>query len=430
MRTATPQWERTLALKNQSPRIARSVSTPEWWARSAALFLAGATSGIDLHVVGTLPVGEVVILAAFVVFQIQAFGSRGGERPRYLNWLLALQAVATCALIFSDLWRGSESADFLRGWMRMILLLVDLFAFSLLESRSAGAWVAFQVGTVFSCVSLLFAPPLFGEYWKFGFASSVTVFAVLVLQKMKSVWGRAGGLMALAILHAVLEYRSMALICGCTALALAVAQVSKKIRVKAAIVLVVFAAIAFFPVRSLVLEKRGEGGGRSDVERAAMIEAASGAFIESPFIGQGSWFSHSDVMNRFLDIRAIREADAGGGLGFDPNDAEGVAIHSQTLVSLAEGGIFGGSFFLFYDGFLVWAILSRIFLTGEDGRNAPLEFYVLFSSLYATFMSPFSGIERLHIALAAVLAVNIIMRAWIAKPKKKATVRTVEFGRL
>ncbi|HEY9154155.1 MAG TPA: hypothetical protein VIM69_03430 [Opitutaceae bacterium] len=390
---------------------AKTVSRSERWARAVALFFAGATSGIDLHIVGTLPVGEIVILAAFAVFQFQAWSSRGEPRARYFNWLLSLQAIATCALIFSDFYRGSESADYLRGWMRMVLLLIDLLAFSVIESRAVGVWVAFQVGTVFSCVSLLTAPPLFGEYWKFGFASSVTVLVVLILQRINVTAVRMIGLLGLGAVHAVLEYRSMAMICGCTALALAMAQVPKKYRFKTAIVFAVISALAFFPLRTLVLQKKGDGGSRSDVERAAMIEAASGAFVDSPFIGQGSWFSHSDVMNRFLDIRAMREADAGGGLGFDPNDAEGVAIHSQTLVALAEGGLFGGGFFLFYDLLVGWAILARIFVLGEDRGGSPLEFYVLFSSLYASFMSPFSGIERLHIALAAVLAVEVVMRA-------------------
>jgi hypothetical protein len=410
MRTAVMSF--AVASKRANvPVGVKSVSKGERWARSIALFFAGATSGIDLHVVGTLPVGEIVILVAFAVFQFQAWGLRSERRPRYFNWLLALQAIATCALVFSDFYRGSEAADYLRGWMRMVLLFIDLLAFSLLESRAVGVWISFQIGTIFSCVSLLTAPPLFGEYWKFGFASSVTALVVFLLQQVKSTAVRVIGLLGLGVLHAVLEYRSMAMICGCTALALAIGQVPKKFRFRTAIVFAVIAVLGFLPLKSLVLQKRGVGGNRSDVERAAMIEAASGAFVESPFIGQGSWFSHSDVMNRFLDIRAMREADAGGGLGFDPNDAEGVAIHSQTLVELAEGGLFGGSFFLFYDVLLVWSILALIFVLGDDRRGAPMEFYVLFSSLYASFMSPFSGIERLHIALAAMLAVEIVMRA-------------------
>ena len=53
-----------------------------------------------------------------------------------------------------------------------------------------------------------------------------------------------------------------------------------------------------------VIKDEFDRAGRSDVDRTAMIQAAVEGFVESPFIGHGSWFSNSDVLDNYLYIRA------------------------------------------------------------------------------------------------------------------------------
>src|SRR5581483_9336653 len=80
---------------------------------------------------------------------------------------------------------------------------------------------------------------------------------------------------------------------------------------------------------------------RSDIERSAMVTAALQAVQESPLIGHGSWFSNSDVYDNFMRVRfaMAREAHVGGFA--DPNKRpDSMALHSQLLVALAEGGLF------------------------------------------------------------------------------------------
>jgi len=85
---------------------------------------------------------------------------------------------------------------------------------------------------------------------------------------------------------------------------------------------------------------------RSDIERTAMVTAALEAFESSPLIGHGSWFSNSDVYENFMVLRheaALREHV--GGFASPNQTPDAMALHSQLLVALAEGGLFGGAFF-------------------------------------------------------------------------------------
>jgi hypothetical protein len=146
---------------------------------------------------------------------------------------------------------------------------------------------------------------------------------------------------------------------------------------------------------------------RSNVERSAMIQAAWEGFLESPLIGNGSWFSKSNVWDNFLMIRSQKERESGGGLGFDPHDFEGIAIHSQILTALAEGGILGGTFFLIYPVLILagfWFMLTD----ANWHYLMPLRLLILVSGLYGVFMDPFSGTARLSIGITVGLSLVLL----------------------
>ena len=146
---------------------------------------------------------------------------------------------------------------------------------------------------------------------------------------------------------------------------------------------------------------------RSNVERSAMLQAAWEGFLTSPLIGNGSWFSRSNVWDMFLIIRSTREHEAGGGLHFDSRNFEGAAIHSQILTALAEGGAFGATFFFIYGALIFWGIW---FLLTDATWNwlMPIRLFILILSLWAFFMSPFSGIARVWISLTLVLILILL----------------------
>ena len=152
-----------------------------------------------------------------------------------------------------------------------------------------------------------------------------------------------------------------------------------------------------------------------------MLQAAWEGFLASPLIGNGSWFSKSNVWDNFLMIRSQKERESGRGLGFGAADFEGAAIHSQILTALAEGGILGSTFFVLY---AVLIILGLWFLLTDASWHwlMPMRLSILISSLYALLMSPFSGIARLDISLGVVLTLVLLAerRAYLSIRSREA----------
>jgi hypothetical protein len=134
-----------------------------------------------------------------------------------------------------------------------------------------------------------------------------------------------------------------------------------------------------------------------------MITAAKEAFEKSPLIGHGSWFSNSDVYDNFMLIRheAAKESRVGGFA--KANKAPGdEALHSQILVALAEGGLFGGAFFFVFGAGLLWALAYAV-LVRPWTRLAPMQVLILLLALWNLLFSPFSGAHRVYIAMACGL---------------------------
>src|SRR5262249_28324147 len=142
-------------------------------------------------------------------------------------------------------------------------------------------------------------------------------------------------------------------------------------------------------------------------DRSAMVQAATEAFLASPVIGHGSWFSRSDVYDNFVQIRAdlAKEAGIGGFVG--PNEEPGdVALHSQLLVAPAEGGSFRATFFFAYAAGLLGALWNQV-MVQPWRRELPVRVFVLSLALWHLAMSPFSGAHRVHIAVAVGLILLI-----------------------
>ena len=141
---------------------------------------------------------------------------------------------------------------------------------------------------------------------------------------------------------------------------------------------------------------------RSNVERSAMIQAAWEGFLASPLIGNGSWFSRSNVWDNFLIIRSQKEREPGRGSASIRTTSRELRFIPEILTALAEGGLVGGTFFLMYTVLIfvgLWFMLTDA--TWHD--LMPLRLLILISGLYGVFMDPFSGTARLSIAMTVAL---------------------------
>lgn len=382
--------------------------------------LTGALTPFTVSLVGEMPLGEFVLIAAAAWAGLCLIINRAWPGPLLrhpLLWtLLAAQLVAFVAYVASDLYRGSSPHDMARGWGRMVFLAVDLIGVAYLFGCARRNLVFFLLGeSLGSLASVALVGPMFDDWWKFGLGTPVTFFAFL-LAPLAGPLAAAVAALGLGAVHFVLDYRSyggLCLIAGMTTLLQIAAP-----RLRWWLAPLVAGATAIGVIWIYDATQVGERATRSDIERTAMVTAAVEAIKASPWIGHGSWFSNSDVYDNFMLLRheaAVRQHV--GGFALPNQTPDSMALHSQLLVALAEGGVFGATFFFVFGAGLLWALGHTIFAQRWH-RLAPLQTLLLLSALWNLLFSPFSGAHRVSIAMACGLVLLLRVEATSALPRE------------
>jgi len=392
-----------------------------WLSPSAWMsFLAGFSTFFTISFVGEMPVGELVLVtAAGWAALCVAFNNTWPGRllqSRFLWSLLTAQLIALGGYVFSDLYRHSLPLDMARGWSRMVFLAIDLVAIAYLFGCARRNFLVFQLGQCLGAVaSALILGPLFGDMWKFGVGYPLT-FLVFFIAPLAGPFATILAASAMGTVHFLMDYRSLGGLCLLVGVLTFLQIAPRQFRLWLAPVMIVAALGA-----GLWIYGHTQGNNtratRSNIERSASVIAAWDAFEQSPLIGHGSWFSNTDVYDNFMVIRhaAAKQAHVGGFA--DPNkDPGAVAVHSQILVALAEGGLFGGAFFFVYGAGLVWTLYSMIFVRRWH-RLAPFCILVLLSALWDLFCSPFSGAQRVSIAMVSSLILLVQMDVMNPSPE-------------
>ena len=366
-------------------------------------FFAGLLTAFTVSVVGEMPVGELVLfaVAGWVVLNVLVTRHWPCALLRHkLFWiLLGAQMLALGAYVFSDLYCGSSTHDIARGWGRMVFLSVDLLAMAYLagcSTRNISFYLIGQLAGDFA--HSIFFGALFGDWWKFGAGIPVT-YLLFALAIRGGPYLTVCVAFGMALFHLMLDFRSFGGICVLVGVLTGMQLLPRTLRPWLAPAILV-ASLGGFLVYQQIHQNDAHRSTRSDVSRSAMMIAAWEAIERHPLTGNGSWFSHSDVWDNFMIIRRDRARLAHVGGFPEANEDPGtVAFHTQILVSLAEGGFFGGTFFIVFGSLLVHALYSLAF-TRLWRRHYPIFGLVLVTALWNVFFSPFSGAHRVYIAAA------------------------------
>ena len=380
-----------------------------------AAFVVGLFSPFTVPLVGEMPVGEIVLLlvlgwmALYVALE-HRLPARVLSNP-LLCWMLVCEGIALCGYVMADMAWHSTVRDEVRGWARMVFLGIDLLTLAYLFAEGGRPALVSLMwgGVVGGMIQPLIFRPLFGDYWKFGFGTPLSV-AVLLLVPMVGCWPGVLLTLGLSGLHFALNFRSA----GGLFLLLSVLLVMQRmpVRLRLACIpvgaLLAAGALGFIAHRSATANRSHDL--RSNISRAAMLKAAWHGIEAHPFIGNGSWLGRSGVIDDYLEIRyATAQEEHLGGIGHEgvsADEEQSYAIHSQILVALAEGGVLGGAFFIFYGVLLLLAVAYYAGFRSWSPYSA-LYLYLLLSALFNLCMSPFSGVHRVYIATASGLLLLI-----------------------
>lgn len=371
--------------------------------------LSGLTAPIKLNFVGDIYVAE-LLLPLVAIFAI-------GQRPesrildgKEFRWLLSALLITLAGYVLSDIVQGSRPDQFLRGWGRVLLVILDFLCLAVVVSRSRDSiwWFVLGLGVGGVLFLRLVSGASLG-LWKFGYAEPMGFIAVavgaLLSWKMASLW-----LLGLGLKSLFSDYRSFGAICFLVAAYLWVrsARPSQPLAGGGSFLKLALAGgLALGVVMALLSATEGSASGRRDESNAgrrAAIEVGLMAIGESPVIGHGSWTENKELTKRYLErqleLRGLKNTGWKSGTIFNP--------HSQVLHAWVEGGVLGAVFFLA----LFFSLLkSTPWLLQQRPMDllTPILLFFVIMTLWNLYMSPFAAPHRIYIAFGGILAVLL---AW------------------
>jgi hypothetical protein len=367
-----------------------------------ATFICGVASGRAVNFIGEFYLGELLLiqLALFIML----FG-----RDRSLLDVSAFGVFVQTAVlmlagyIISDLYRDTNPGQFLRGWARVILLALDFIALAILIARDKRNLWWFVLGMGVGEVGQLLVrgvPLMSPPGWKFGYATPLA-YLLACASYFLPIKLMCIAFAALGVWNIFMDFRIMGAICLMIAAVLWVrssnpdglsgVQLLKLL--SACMIAGAIVAAALYATHD-EFAKRREG---SNVGREAGLVVAAQGVIESPIVGYGSWPTDPRLVSLFQE----QVAEEGQSYG-DSARVQAFTAHSQALQAWIEGGVLAVLFFVYYGIRLVSTGFNVALKRRPDGY-LPIFLVFLIYNTWHLFMSPFSGPNRLPIAVSVAI---------------------------
>lgn len=395
--------------------------------RLAVVFLLCASSFAYVEVVGQVYLVEVLLLPVALHALI---GARKAESPLGATGLIVAALVWLGAQVVSNSLNGVPYTDFARGIASIGFLLTDLIALLHLlgtvpQTRSAQVVrTAFLGLCVSGALGFILQPNVFARDnpWKFGLAFPAVLLVCLALGR-RGLATRAllwpSVLACLAILNFALNFRSMAGICGLTALVLLVRALTPSAArslSKGVIIALVSATLVGAVLASAAYDRAARDGffgsasqakglAQSQGEFGGLVGGRSEVFLnfegirESPLLGLGSYAELSpDTRAQALErLAALGYLD----IALQFNEARGGTVnHSYLLGAWVAGGLAGANFWVLYIRRVV-RCLTMILKRQISPSIAAACAFVGVNLLWSILFSPFGAEQRFAAALAA-----------------------------
>lgn len=409
---------------------------------SAVIVCVALSVLLEVSVGGRLALAEAALLLALPGLFIAL-------RPRLDRTAWALLTAATvwlCALVLTDVIRGTEFRDYVRGWARIAFLVIDFLAlyWLLTTPRRALVWLlAFSVGVALKA-ALIHTEP--GTQWKFGLGAGA-FFALVALVLLadrshrhaaESVSPAAIDVLVLLAVAATgvslwLNARSSALAFLLAAMLLTLCRADAVRRVlgrwmtrRLWLVPIVVLAVLYGLGRTYVAAT--EAGLLGEEARARLqmqtldatdpvigliaggrgeFFASARAIADSPLIGHGSWARSAEYYGIYVDSLRRMGSDQMALLMeyLGRRDGHVLPTHSHVLGAWVEAGLIGAAFWLFVAITLVRACLRAL---PHPTAIGAILLCALPGQLWALAFSPIGADGRLFWALLLVACCRVL----------------------
>lgn len=414
--------------------IAAATATKNWEINSSetlallGLFALGLTSLVTFQGVGTLYALDLLLagLAAWFVLR--------GARPiaRTTWWLLALALVWLLGAVFTDVVRTTPPENYIRGWSKIAVFMLAIFALAQMSWGRPSRLVAFLLGlaTATCAQALLFPQGHQVAYpWKFGFATPLALLSVVLASlpfggKPPSFLRQVGLPLIMAMANLALNFRSLFVVLLAVAGITAIMHIARRISPGRNIVNPV-SALALLGIAILGAWGVSEGYSRLASSGALGQDARSKhemqtqgdlglllggrteslasvqAILDSPFLGHGSWAEDRHYVQLMLLEMRERGREAVGGV----RRSALIPSHSFFLGAWVEAGIAGA---LFWGTAFLLSLIALLRLIDIRSQWTPLFAFSVIQLLWAIPFSPFGADQRFVVAAQVLIVAFVI----------------------
>lgn len=417
---------------------------------NSIVFLIGILSPYSIHVVGDLYIAELLLLVIFGIM-LRKHGAKLKEAfPKKVLLFLLLWLIGQ---VLTDIIRGSDMHDAMRGFSAIVFLTIDFCAvYMLVWGHKKRIYILLAASALGTLIHFFIQPSEFalGEPWKFGVGSSIITLVILSLlllmrKKMIPKFIVLGVLCFMGMLSIYLNARTMG---GQVILAGVIFFYSQhRLFYQLFLRRISMGKVVFLSMTGLVLifgilktyQVVGESGvlpenaqQKFDMNKQAFsgplgmlgfvlagrseFLASTQAVYDSPIIGHGSWakdFKYRLFLYTINDILGTDRDEGAMQRGIESSDL--IPAHSHIMQSWVWAGILGAIFWVF-----VLRVTIRTFIKALQFPHE-LTLLVIFMGmniLWDVFFSPFGGAVRFHWALTlSILALSLHMSKEVSLSK-------------
>lgn len=371
-------------------------------------FVCGAFYLLKVNLVGEIFVAELLLIVAGLAAALSR-GSRALFKNSVFLALLAASILSLAGYMVSDFVRGTDEAQYMRGWARTVFIILNFLALSLLIAADRRNLWWFAAGiAVGSIVYLKFGlrlPVNAMHYWKFMYAMPVTMLvaclAAFLPLKIVSI-----AFAALGAFSMFTDYRIHGAVCVLIAGLMWAAGSARLQRLqvvdlaKVAVLGAVALGGALFVLSLSENEWTEQRRDASDFTREVGVRFGLHAISASPIIGYGSWANNAELVR--ISDEEIRAHEQRTGTRWSEGYGKAFVSHSQILQAWLEGGVLGASLYLLL-GFLILRETALAILRRRGDLLTPLVLFLLMFQFWHLLASPLGSSVRIHFSLAMAL---------------------------
>lgn len=393
------------------------------------LFALGFSSLLKFENIGTLYALDLLI-AAISIWLL--FLSKETMFSGLLTPLFILMFLWLIGAIVTDSVRDTELANLIRGWSKIIIFTLSVFALAKLSLGRPARLAAFLLGmAAATCVATILFPSLFQEElpWKFGYATPLSLLAVVGASvrlngRPPSIVRQVSLPLILAGVNLALNFRSLFAILVAVAAVTALVHLAKSLFPGRRIIGAAtgMATISLFALGGWGvsegyshLASSGALGGDARSKHQMQTQGDLGLILggrteslasieaikDSPLIGHGSW-----AENRYYAEMLLLELERAGRAPQGEYITSGlIPSHSYIFGAWVESGI-AGAFFWFVA--FVTSVVALLRLIDLRSIWTPFLAFCCIQMIWNIPFSPFGADGRFLVAAQLLVALAVI----------------------